>query len=230
MSGTPPPTAASKRSRTPLRDAAFKSSGPCAASNILLAVTTDVPCSIDLLTHSYAGVTPPTTSTTTSGRPLRTSSKLSVQTTDDGTQSARFRVTPRLKTCVSWSRLASSGRSTRIRATDAPTVPKPRRAMRSGLPALDSRLSALGSGLWAWGMSLQFTGCLYLRLNPEHGTEAQSPEPRARSPVHDRHHSGSRDVGRCCQPAAQRTARPRGGPKGRADRVSEGTLSVPVLL
>ena len=77
MSGTPPPTAASKRICAPRSPASRSSSGPCAASSILLAVTTDAPCSSARRTIAYACSTPPITSTTTSGRAASASSTLS---------------------------------------------------------------------------------------------------------------------------------------------------------
>ena len=52
-----------------------------------------------------------------------------------GPSSLAFARRRRLKTCVSCSRPPSSGRSTRIRVTDRPTVPKPSSATRIGRSA-----------------------------------------------------------------------------------------------
>ncbi len=97
-----------------------------------VAVTTAAPCRSARRTQAPAGSMPPITSTTASGLDRNSSSISSVHMTDEETQSARLRATPRLKICVSWMRSASSGRSLKMRATDPPTVPKPRSATRSG--------------------------------------------------------------------------------------------------
>ena len=52
MTGTPPPTAASKASATPFISASRASSTPCAASIALLAVTTGKPRSSAAVTAS----------------------------------------------------------------------------------------------------------------------------------------------------------------------------------
>src|SRR3954464_15590908 len=58
----------------------------------------------------------------------RISSADSVQTTDEGTQSTRFRSTFRLKMWV--NRTCGNSPLQRMRATDCPTVPKPSNATR----------------------------------------------------------------------------------------------------
>src|SRR3954451_17739806 len=63
MIGTTPPTAASKRSWTPLARAQSHSSSPWRASSCLLAVTTCLPAWIARRTYSRAGSSPPMTST-----------------------------------------------------------------------------------------------------------------------------------------------------------------------
>ena len=76
-----------------------------------------------------AGSRPPTSSTITSTSEASTASASSLQTTLAGAQSTRLRATPRLKMWVN-SRPCGLD-STRIRATELPTVPKPKMAMRS---------------------------------------------------------------------------------------------------
>src|SRR5690242_19180487 len=103
----------------------------------LLAVTTDLPASSAAFTQERAGSIPPSTSTTTSVSLLRTASMCSVQQTDESTHETRLRFTLRLKTCVSSNQGTLS--ELRIRATDLPTVPKPRSAtLRGAEDATDS--------------------------------------------------------------------------------------------
>src|SRR5689334_830675 len=116
ITGTTPPTAASKRSCTLAARAASYSSSPCCESTCLLAVTTWRPASIARRMYSRAGSSPPITSTTRSERSTMSS------------KSPRLRVSTPL---ISGRRpvLASieSARSSSSEWNAAPTVPWPRR-------------------------------------------------------------------------------------------------------
>src|SRR3954454_14218862 len=116
MTGTTPPTAASKRSCTSFSRAQSHSSSPCWASSCLLAVTTWRPARIAASTCSRAGSMPPMTSTTRSAL-SRTSWKVPRERVRTPVSSGRRPVT-----CSTWS-VRSRSRS----ANAAPTVPWPRR-------------------------------------------------------------------------------------------------------
>src|SRR5271156_1833316 len=133
ITGTPPATAAPYSSWQPCRRANSSSAGPCSAIIFLLAVTTDLPAASDRRTQSPAGFSPPANSTTMSGLDARTSSKFSVQSTEEGIQGTRLRSIPRLK--MQPSATPCGGCSHRIRAADVPTVPKPKMATFTGAPA-----------------------------------------------------------------------------------------------
>src|SRR6266567_857400 len=92
----------------------------------LLAVTTDFPDCSARRTHSPAGSRPPMSSTTISASEERTPAMSSVQWMFFETQSTCLRLTPRLQMWV--RRKPAGGCSVRMRATELPTVPKPRMA------------------------------------------------------------------------------------------------------
>ena len=95
-------------------------------------MTTLFPDSSALRTQFPAGSSPPANSTIMSTSEANTASASSDHATLAGAQSTRLRATFLLKTCVSSS--PSGLDSNRIRATELPTVPKPKKAMRNGLP------------------------------------------------------------------------------------------------
>src|SRR5690348_17143467 len=137
MTGTPPATEAPNSNWQPFSAATADSSGPKCAMSCLFAVTTDFPASSAAAIHERAGSTPPTTSTRTSASPLNTASTSSVQQTDESTHETRFLCTLRLNTCVSAN--PGTAPELRMRATELPTVPKPRSAtLREAAGTTDS--------------------------------------------------------------------------------------------
>src|SRR6185312_4168885 len=147
MTGTPPATDAPKSSWQPFSAATASSSGPKRAMSCLFAVTTDLPASSAALTHERAGSTAPTTSTTTSASLSSTASTSSVQLTDESVQDTRLRCTWRLKTCVSSN--PGTFPELRMRATELPTVPKPRSAtLREAAEATDSGAGGERTTVW----------------------------------------------------------------------------------
>ena len=144
-------TAASKRRLAPDVRASDSSSGPRAASNALLAVTTDLPARSARSTSSPAGDRPPRSSTTTS-RSARstTAARSAVRSTSAGSSTCRWRPGSRTPTATSsgpgapWpSAVRRHSPSTSRAATALPTVPRPSRPTRSGRPAPDATLTRL---------------------------------------------------------------------------------------
>src|SRR5215207_3705316 len=121
IAGTTPATAPSKRSCTPPRRAASKTSSPCCESSCLLAVTTWRPESSARSTYSRVGSIPPISSTIRSLR-SRMSSK-----------SPRLRVsTPEISGRRPTSASIAPARSSSSAAKADPTVPWPSTPMRKG--------------------------------------------------------------------------------------------------
>src|SRR5271169_928243 len=126
ITGTPPATDAPNWICWFIWRARLINSSPERTINCLLAVTTDLPEVRARRIQSSVGCRPPITSTTISALEDRTSSILSVHSTEEGSQSTFLRATLRLRTWV--RRRWVFERSQRILATELPTVPKPRRA------------------------------------------------------------------------------------------------------
>ena len=130
MMGTPPATAASNATITPLFCAAANISLPCNASNALFAVTTCLASAIACRTKSFAGATPPMSSTTISISLPRTTCPGSVVSATSGP--ARRRALATSRTAAMTTRISRPARrliSLRLRVSKAsvppPTVPNP---------------------------------------------------------------------------------------------------------
>ena len=125
--GTPPPTLASKRYRTPCAAAICNSSAPKIATTSLLEVTTCLPASNNALVYSYAGWEPPMVSATTEMPPsFRMSVNLWVTIAPNG-ESGKSR---RSRILVSFTRSPSfcsitERFSVSASAMPPPTTPKP---------------------------------------------------------------------------------------------------------
>src|ERR1035437_4336818 len=136
ITGTPPATAAPCISWTLCFAASRDRPTPRYAISCLLAVTADLPAAKHLRSQPSAGTRPPINSTTISARELRMSSRFSAHTTEPGARrgasEVRLRSTLRLKICVSST--PGNFDSTRTRATELPTVPKPSSAIFIGAP------------------------------------------------------------------------------------------------
>src|SRR3954454_18072176 len=123
ITGTTPPTAASKRSWTPHSRAVSKISSPCSASTALLAVTTWRPARIARRMYSRAGSMPPISSTT---RWLRSTMS---------SKSPRLRVrTPTTSGRLPVVAAIESARSSISSCRAAPTVPRASSPTQNGPP------------------------------------------------------------------------------------------------
>src|SRR5579862_1551461 len=115
----------------------------------LFAVTTDFPHASALRTQAAAGSRPPISSTITSASDARTTSKLSVQATRDGSHETRRLSTLRVHTWV--NRNEGCGCSDKMRATEHPTVPNPTiatlRITANGVTAASNDRPARGAKL-----------------------------------------------------------------------------------
>ena len=132
--GMAPATAASKSRSTPLAWASSSSWPPWVASRALLPVTTLAPEFRAVVISSRAGLMPPISSMTRSHEPARAMESV-VNRLASGCQSrlASSERTP-IPTSSSFSPTAFSRRSlswVRMRATWAPTVPRPSKPIRT---------------------------------------------------------------------------------------------------
>jgi len=128
--GMPPATAASKAMDRPRLRARSNSSGPCSASNALLAVTTSFPDSRSATIIDRAGSSPPTrrAATEMDGSPAMSRMSLEMQSRERGRPRSRAtsRQTARATTIGRPAcRSMCSDDSTRRRTAPDPTVPSP---------------------------------------------------------------------------------------------------------
>ena len=133
ITGMAAQTLASKRSCTPAREAAEKSSAPRRAMSCLLAETTGFPASRRARTWSPAGSRPPITSATTAIDGSSRIAAKSLVSTPGGAVPVRSLSGSRTRARTTRSlspveRSMSAAFSLRSRSTAEPTVPYPRRA------------------------------------------------------------------------------------------------------
>src|SRR5690625_1004107 len=135
ITGMAPATAASKYRSTWARSAARARSPVELASSALLAVTTDLPCSIAVMIAARAGSTGPINSTTMSTSSRDTSPSMSSVSSPIGTPRlalTRRTPTPRRTSGAPMRAARSAALFSMMRTTSLPTLPYPSTATPTG--------------------------------------------------------------------------------------------------